>query len=238
MNENQNHREEMSAEERTRARTAFIRRRAAVQTKQINSYTDPKDTTIMNTRTRTVIASVVSIAAALAIAPITTSAIADSGILSFCVQASMENGKYTAVKGLCEKREPTKEPEIPQADPTPSFGSGACQTKANATGMLESVTLTWNSTGHHPASFKFGVVPGARGEVTEDNLSVSVNRVGTTDTYTATIPLNAITAIHKGALGGTTTIGVAHDSKESRWARVELKVPVLGLLLGSSCIPI
>ena len=110
-------------------------------------------------------------------------------------------------------------------------------------GAVTSVTLTWKTTEPMPATFRLAAVSGANATPTTGNVTVTPALVaGTTDTYTATIQLGLLTTLLTGLLGGTATLGVSGTAGDNwvspGWARAELKIALLGLLLGSSCTPL
>ncbi len=110
-------------------------------------------------------------------------------------------------------------------------------------GLLQSITLTWKSALPPTASFRIGIVSGANGTPTTGNVTVTPTLVGgTQDTYTATIPIGLLTGLLASLIGGTATIGVSGTAGDHwvspGWARAEIKVALLGLLLGSSCTPL
>ncbi|WP_156175035.1 MULTISPECIES: hypothetical protein [unclassified Leucobacter] len=110
-------------------------------------------------------------------------------------------------------------------------------------GAVASITLTWKTTVPPPATFRIGIVAGANGTPTSGNVTATPTLVsGTQDTYTATIPVDLLTSLLTSLLGSTATLGVSGTAGSNwvspGWARAEVKIVLLGLLLGSSCTPL
>lgn len=120
-----------------------------------------------------------------------------------------------------------------------------CTMNPGLLGKIDSVTLTWKTTMPAPASFKVGIAAGANGQpanMTEITGATPSLVGGTQDTYTVTITIDLLTGLLSGLLGSTSTFGIANTAGNN-WvsasrARAELSIPLLGLLVGSTCKPI